>query len=1152
MQELLKSFCFSEDKNGILLVDMPTGTGKSYNVIKFIYDNYKKVKNKVIFITNLKKNLPKEQLEEFFKKDNRLDDFEKDFLFLDNNVDSLIENFKNVKNDIPVEYFSKNEILSKVSKSIKIISTIKDNLEDSDKKVFEGVGSRDAAYFIMNQAKEDLQEKYEKEFRGVLEEYLEFDDDGKKRNKKQKLELINNDPKYKWIKVLYPAVCTDEKKIIFMSIDKFLVRNSTLVEPSYTIIDNLNFLNDSLLFIDEFDASKEVFLKSVIKESIDSQVGIVELFRIIYSGLENTDFSKMLTDVSSKLQRKIDTSGKKYYTPNEIISEFREKAQEINAIFNLKNFHKLDEVEKEKANFLFQDYKFHSIWDDNKEKIFFEKDYSNNINWVKRSKNISNIEKEGSVFLLLSQIKSFLTYFQNGIKMIADNYIVLKQDRKQETNNFSYEAAIKTVLSEFGLEGKYLNYLTYQIMNARKKRGYKIIDLKSDLDSSVYEKGFRFYNFIDSDLFDTQSKINYLSFDLTPEKILIYLCKNAKVVGISATGTLETVTGNYDLKYIKRKLNNSFYELNNEEKARIDKFIVDKLGDYTNVNIEIDKCEITQENYKDKVKYILDEEDTSFLENKNEKDNFVKARYTKLFYAFDIFFKKGIKSFLFITNKKMKNNSNFDYKFINDVFKKMKQKYNSRAQLQSLEGSLERFENTKNAIQNSLKAGENVFVVSTYQTLGAGQNLQYEFSERDRDDICLVNNLDYEEKNKDFDALFLDKPTNLFVSLPNNKTEDQLIKLIYQIKCLEEIGHLSLEHTEKLIKQSISFYYNANAISIKTPRSQHISMHVAKVVLQAVGRICRTQNKNRNIYIGFDCTMEMDLSKVKQVLLSRPLNHEMKALLNSCQNANEDFINAVENCNNSKAKKISGVLENLRKFKTQSDIAKWEELREIVLKYPTHNGRIHYEYDIYSELAQPSSYCYYANPSKDVYNITGQTPNSMIINEEQARLKELMLIPGVEEYFKSQNYATNFQKGKFILLPNVFTSIYLGALGETVGRFLVDGYLENVNLKLSRIVDHSKYEKFDFVFGDNCYVDFKHWVGAMDKERKAEVQRFINKLDRVNGRKGFIINILKPDNFRPENYVSPDERLIIIPYIYDLKEKKISYENLKLLLKVLK
>ena len=48
MQELLKSFSFSRDR-GLLLVDMPTGTGKTYNAIKFIYENYKNVKNKIIF-----------------------------------------------------------------------------------------------------------------------------------------------------------------------------------------------------------------------------------------------------------------------------------------------------------------------------------------------------------------------------------------------------------------------------------------------------------------------------------------------------------------------------------------------------------------------------------------------------------------------------------------------------------------------------------------------------------------------------------------------------------------------------------------------------------------------------------------------------------------------------------------------------------------------------------------------------------------------------------------------------------------------------------------------------------------------------------------------------------------------------------------------
>lgn len=35
MQELLKNFCFSDKTNGLLLIDMPTGTGKTYNSIQY-------------------------------------------------------------------------------------------------------------------------------------------------------------------------------------------------------------------------------------------------------------------------------------------------------------------------------------------------------------------------------------------------------------------------------------------------------------------------------------------------------------------------------------------------------------------------------------------------------------------------------------------------------------------------------------------------------------------------------------------------------------------------------------------------------------------------------------------------------------------------------------------------------------------------------------------------------------------------------------------------------------------------------------------------------------------------------------------------------------------------------------------------------------
>lgn len=72
MQKLLNDFCFSDKNAGLLLVDMPTGTGKTYNVINFIFKNYQRVKNKIVFITNLKKNLPVNELKALFEQNGLL------------------------------------------------------------------------------------------------------------------------------------------------------------------------------------------------------------------------------------------------------------------------------------------------------------------------------------------------------------------------------------------------------------------------------------------------------------------------------------------------------------------------------------------------------------------------------------------------------------------------------------------------------------------------------------------------------------------------------------------------------------------------------------------------------------------------------------------------------------------------------------------------------------------------------------------------------------------------------------------------------------------------------------------------------------------------------------------------------------------------
>lgn len=1143
MQELLKKFCLSDKTNGLVLIDMPTGTGKTYNAIKFIYNSYKQVKNKIIYITNLKKNLPYYDLKKYFENDNNLNDFEKDVLFLDNNVDFLIDNFEKIEKEIPFDKFSKDGIIYNVKNCVHIISSLKKSLENKTIKDYNSIGSKENAYLIINQERENLKDKYERDFRLVIEEILNYDEKGAKRTKAEKLYLINNNIDYQWIKKLYPSVGTYEKKIIFMSIDKFLVRNSTLVEPSYNIIDSNELLKDSIIFIDEFDSSKEVFLNKIIKDSVDTKLDIIELFRLVYAGLENTGFSKMLTEVSNKLQNQINDNKKKRYTPIQIINEFKQKAKEIESEFNLENFHKLDISEKDKASFLFQDYKFHTVMGDEKKNIYIENDKENNINWIKRTdKDVYN--EDINIFSMLAKIRSFLVYFENGVKFIADNYIKLKEQRNQEKNNFSYEAAIKTVLSEFGIEGKYLNYLTTQIMNSRKKKGYNIVDLKNDLDCSVYEKGFRFYNFIDSDVFDTQSKISCLSFNLSPEKILLYLCKTSKVVGISASATLKTVTGNYDLDYIKNKLGNDFYKISKEENDRIAKYIEKRLGSYDKVNIEIDKCPITLENFENILQNVLNENYEEVLDRINNltSDKFFKARYTKIIYAMDKFLDKKVKSFLFLTNTVMGSSLNFNYNFIKYVFDLLKGKHDKKAYLYTLEGALEKFENTKEQIKEKLKRGNSVFVVSTYQTLGAGQNLQYEFDERIEDFMESISDVDYSEKFKDFDAIFLDKPTNLFVNLNKDISEEQLLKFIYQVKSLEEVGYYNLDQAEKEIKKGIKIAYHSSPQKISIPRSNHIYMHTAKIILQAIGRICRTKYKRKNIFISYDCLMENDLSKVKDEILSRPINFELKKLLLSCENVNQDYINGIENINNSKVRKIHTTIETIRQFKTTSDIKKWEELRDIVLKYPYDNNGIYKLYDIYCEFDQETDYYYCIKIKENEYNITGLNPNTIKINEELARLKLLLKIPGVKEYFKEKGYATQFLKSKHILLPNVFYKIYLGALGECIGEFLLNQHLMQFNMKLERINSIEKYEKFDFVIENDIYVDFKHWSGITDKDRDIETERFIKKLDKINGKIGFIINILKPINYNPKQYISNDNRLIIIPYLYDSEMEKLNLE----------
>ena len=53
MYNIIKRYCENEFTNGLMLLDMPTGSGKTYSVIKYIFDAVQDVNNsrRFFFIT---------------------------------------------------------------------------------------------------------------------------------------------------------------------------------------------------------------------------------------------------------------------------------------------------------------------------------------------------------------------------------------------------------------------------------------------------------------------------------------------------------------------------------------------------------------------------------------------------------------------------------------------------------------------------------------------------------------------------------------------------------------------------------------------------------------------------------------------------------------------------------------------------------------------------------------------------------------------------------------------------------------------------------------------------------------------------------------------------------------------------------------------
>lgn len=1113
MYKVIQRFCNDDKDNGLLLLDMPTGSGKTFSVLKYIFDSVKDNRDgrKYFFITTLKKNLPIDDLRKNFEDAGELNLFKEKFIFVDSNLESVISGLtKEVIDSIP-----NNIKKSEEYKNLELYSTL---IQDSRGKKNKG----DQKKFLIA-----LEDKLRTEIEPCFRRYLQNELSKAYPMVQDRKNAIKTEKKWRWVEKLYPSVFLKEKRIIFMSVDKFLSQISTIVEPS-CMLYNSTFIDKAVIFIDEFDSAKETILKNIIQNGLHDRVDYISLFKNIYASLHTHKVPKVLTTPSEWRKK----GEYKDQSLESIINGIIEKADEIYRIYNLQFSHKTESTTDENINnFLFQDHQYLSILNGNKSYISSISDSTRNINIIKFTED-KLVNETSNIQVMLGKLRGFISYFLGGVNILALNYQQIKaENRKTNENEFSLESSIRTILAEFGLDDLYINYLTSQsLISSRKEKG----NIEgSEFDLSFYENGFRYYAFEDDYSHDTMSKIMMYSFQKTPEKLVLRFCEKAKVIGISATATVPTALGNFDLEYFQEKLQDKYSKISIEEKNRLDDDFKKSISMYDKVNINAKLLGNNTYSKKTWLEIVEKDELAEYLFDLLEKElpddekSYNKIRYSRIGLAFKEFIvNTDIMSFLCVLTKHPRNGDKYLDKEVLDVIfkiicKQFNNKFDFNKQVVQLDG--DEYDSKKDEIINRLGQGEKLFVISVYQTIGAGQNLQYPIPKELRKGLVKINDYD-ENTHKDFDAIYLDMPTNLIVPIDNNLSDEDFVKYIFQMEMLQEASELSAKETKALIKRAFrakltnsqgSLYDTKSSKPNDCPSTILLS---TRLIIQALGRICRTNMKSKNIYIFADNRIaeRIDLS----VRENRNFNCEFIELLNKislkAKSPKYDSLEDAASLTSIRVNKfIRSLMPNRGNYEDWTDdkISKWKELRELVLKSPTMSCdeiKTNFTaYNFYVKLPKNGNEIYY-HEENDFNNISISFEKSNcdehIVSEEACKLTKLMRIDLLRRYFEKHGWATSFKQNDYIMSPPLFNNIYRGALGEVVGKALFYKY---ANINLEEITDNRIFEFFDYKMPNApIYVDFKNWHESTNFDDKKMTEKIILKAKECQAKYVIIANVI--------------------------------------------
>lgn len=1147
MKDYLLNIMKQQEK-GLYLCELPTGNGKTYNAALAMKEYADTMPNnkKIIYLTTLNKNLPVDALKVAYGNEKL---YEKNVLRIRSNFDEVVEKIREI--EIPENMQS--ETYCKLYKDVGLYQKAldkkyvdKEYIQELAERIKEG--DRQLRYEIRRRLKNTFSTKSERK------------------------TAIKNQKQYQWIGKLYPAVFTDDYKILLMSISKFMKKNSILIDASYEFLKS-NLVENAIIIIDEFDATKDTIQKELIEKSLSIQEDYIQLFRQVYRMMNLDDFSFDLRQAMNQVE-----SNRNRNTFHSLMQEAKEIAENYHIRLSIKT--KEDLVDQRQA-FLFNDGTFHTILKEEAQYVratLNEKDNRIDIFFESKEEFYKNRDKDNDIVLysLLRDINTFLLHFKLFLIEWARNYMkLINAKRSSDADEMNVENAISSVLRRLELTDGQRELLMLETCYIARNNKELLLE-----DRSFYQLGMEYYGFEDSDSHYDNTNLKFVKVYDTPEKIMLYLANKATIFGISATAEIGTVVGNYDLYYLKGQLKEKYHTTSQNLKEKTKNILNSRWNPYFNGSINIHEEIITSSiqgfQSEEYCKTFLEAEmarHCANIINNTAEDEYQRIRYCNILKAMTLFHKTNdIQSMLYLGMALPKKN----YLPMDEDILKQLFEYagidldNSKNNvLFILRG--ENFDSDKEELIESLAKGEKIFVVSSYQTIGAGQNLQYKIP-NGKKVIQLGEKIEGDKRflYKDFDALYLGNITHMTVNTYSGQkiTASDLFRMLFQIEELYENAEINYYEKEQMLKLAFRSYQgNVEITQNKLYRKKSITVQASRMVLQAVGRMCRTFMKNPNIYLFIESEL-LDKLYIGE-LEKRILPPEMKKIVSMRKQLGKIYL-PDENILLNRAEKISSeafwkIRTILSKDWTFESMTSWERLRILVLKYPTvskeERERNEYLQKYYITSGKSQNQYLYSQYS-DFKDITIDFGNDKVafrnshrakiksdsnevaiyeMSEEESGLSRILKYRGMEEYFKENGYALEFKMNEYLMSPVLFHNIYKGALGEVAGKFILQ---QELGIELQPITEPEYFEYFDFRLSEDVYVDFKNWKFSYVQDKDEIRKDILRKMEAIGAKRVYIINIIANREYKPGNSI--DQRLIEIPMLIK-DDGTVNYECLHMI-----